>query len=358
MIESIGIVGLVILICIPNVKIFLKSDEFDNNYLDFSNTKSLRGFLALLIIVHHFSGYFTSFSCLTFFNHIGYIIVALFFFLSGYGLYYGVKNKSNYLNSFLEKRLSSILLPFWFVNTVYLFVFLIMGEDISAVHYGLSYIGFFSIMQGSWYIWDQLIFYIVFYSVFKILKNSSFIKQFLAFNVVFFTVLVVLYVVTKDDLYIRSSLAFPMGIFWCKYRKNIELFIRKNFVKKIIMVFVVLIVSMFVKFIGEIKGIEIVSLLGNVSSSSVFVIFALFIFQKVSFKNSILNFFGGISLEMFMIHPLFLKLFSKISFIHSHSLLMFILVLMSVILVAFYVNKIDNQMVKRYNQCIRRGKSK
>lgn len=92
---------------VPILVIFFWNIQFANNgevfddCMDIKYTNSLRGILAILIVVHHFSGYLTNNYVFSIFNHIGYLIVALFFYLSSYGLMYGVKNKEDYFKNFL-----------------------------------------------------------------------------------------------------------------------------------------------------------------------------------------------------------------------------------------------------------------
>ena len=83
------------------------------DYLSNKSTKSLKGFLALFIIFHHVSQKITTGANFSNFEYMGRYIVALFFFLSGYGLYFQYSNNATYMENFLRKRLTRIFIPFF-----------------------------------------------------------------------------------------------------------------------------------------------------------------------------------------------------------------------------------------------------
>lgn len=85
----------------------------NKEYLNVKSTSGLRGFLAIGIIFHHLSQWITSGDEFSNFSYMGTYIVSIFFFLSAYGLYFQNENKKNYLDNFLVKRLSKILVPFF-----------------------------------------------------------------------------------------------------------------------------------------------------------------------------------------------------------------------------------------------------
>lgn len=103
-------------ICFYGMKLQRKCSE--EKYLSKESTTNLRGLLAVGIVLHHASGYYTELSFISSFRYVGYLIVALFFFLSGYGLQYGFENKKRYMRSFLRNRLCVILIPYWIATTL------------------------------------------------------------------------------------------------------------------------------------------------------------------------------------------------------------------------------------------------
>ena len=84
---------------------FSKKGEFFENYLSVETTRAIKGICAVLILLSHLCTYLADyFTSLFLFKFIGAMAVGGFFFVSGYGLQYGIMNKENYLKGFLKKR--------------------------------------------------------------------------------------------------------------------------------------------------------------------------------------------------------------------------------------------------------------
>ena len=88
----------------------------NEGYLSVESTSGLRGFLALGIIFHHLSQLVKTGEEFSNFSYMGTYIVSIFFFLSAYGLYVQNESRENYLDNFLVKRLSKIILPFFIIS--------------------------------------------------------------------------------------------------------------------------------------------------------------------------------------------------------------------------------------------------
>lgn len=103
------------------VKIAPKGN-FNEDFLSLKVSKGIQGFWAVCIIAHHFVQPFVysgqGAGALSIFALIGFLFVGVFFFFSGYGLFKSYKNKPNYLNGFLRKRIPVVLVPLYVVNTI------------------------------------------------------------------------------------------------------------------------------------------------------------------------------------------------------------------------------------------------
>ena len=110
----------------------------DVDYLSNKSTKSLKGLLALLIIFHHISQKITTGENFSNFEYMGRYIVALFFFLSGYGLYFQYSNNATYMENFLKKRLVRIFIPFFVFIVIYVIYRATLGEVVN-VDFFLSF---------------------------------------------------------------------------------------------------------------------------------------------------------------------------------------------------------------------------
>ena len=94
--------------------------EFNDDFTSLDAMKSLRGFAAMGVILHHISQeeVFQKSGVLSPFVNAGAYFVAIFFFCSGYGLIKSLNTKENYLKGFIRNRIvKTIVVPFY-VNVI------------------------------------------------------------------------------------------------------------------------------------------------------------------------------------------------------------------------------------------------
>lgn len=137
-------------------------------------TLPLRGVLAIGIVIHHISqrvvdathGDMWIFSQFQFW---GAPIVAVFFFLSGYGLMVSLITKGeNYLDGFLKKRLLKIVLPLVLCSLVFEATSITLwgGEEIVDFHKDWPF------LPNCWFCVTIIIYYLAFYIAALLLKSS------------------------------------------------------------------------------------------------------------------------------------------------------------------------------------------
>lgn len=145
----------------------------NDDYLGVKTTLGLKGFLALGIIFHHLSQWVTTGSEFSNFAYMGTYIVSIFFFLSGYGLYYQNEHKPNYMNGFLYKRLSRILVPFIFISLIYLVYRVANGQVINIEYFINLFLKGSTIIINGWFVNIIILMYLFFYVSFKLFKKSE-----------------------------------------------------------------------------------------------------------------------------------------------------------------------------------------
>ena len=99
-----------------------KKNEFNEDFLSLETMKSLRGFAAIGVILHHISQQqtFQQEGILLPFVNAGAYFVAIFFFCSGYGLLKSFDSKPDYLKGFIKKRIvKSIIIPYYVDILIY-----------------------------------------------------------------------------------------------------------------------------------------------------------------------------------------------------------------------------------------------
>ena len=134
---------------------------YNDKYLSINSTDCYRGIAAVFIVMHHLSQVIGVTGSLKIMGYIGFIMVGVFFFLSGYGLKYGLDHKNNYLSGFLTKKIGCILIPLAFVNIPCFVARILFNQDIDVVQTVLSFVGG-PYLTGLWFVTAILLMYLFF----------------------------------------------------------------------------------------------------------------------------------------------------------------------------------------------------
>lgn len=313
----------------------------NNNYLNVKSTNGLKGFLALGIVFHHLSQWVTTGVEFSNFNYMGTYIVSAFFFLSGYGLYIQNERKEGYLDNFLVKRLSRVIVPVIFVSGIYI-VYFISNKYVITINYFISlFVKGSTIIANGWFVDVIILLYVCFYISFKMFSNRT-------ISILINTILIVVYIVLSIRLeygfwWYNSSLPFVLGLLWAKHKKYIDEVLNKYY-------FIVLVCITGLLFISHqydivYKKLHLVdsysyAFLANIDNV-IFTIFFILIVRKIDFSNKYLLFLGKISFELYMIHGLVMSIFGKY-FVTSrlNDVIFTILVLIVSISLAWLINLI------------------
>ena len=197
----------------------------NKEYLNVKSTSGLRGFLALGIIFHHISPLVKTGEEFSNFSYMGTYIVSIFFFLSAYGLYVQNESRENYLDNFLVKRLSKIIVPFFIISLIYMFYRFVNGQLIDLNFFINLFKQGSTIIYNGWFVDIIILMYIFFYLSFKFFQNKF-------LSIVFNTIFIICYICLAIKLgynfwWYNSVLAFAIGLIWAKNQNKIDRFLEK-----------------------------------------------------------------------------------------------------------------------------------
>ena len=313
----------------------------DVDYLSNKSTKSLKGLLALLIIFHHISQKVTTGENFSNFEYMGRYIVALFFFLSGYGLYFQYSNNATYMENFLKKRLVRIFIPFFVFIVIYVIYRATLGEVINVDFFLSFWKDHSNIIYNGWFINSIIVLYVIFYVSF--VKKDSKIA---VYKLVFLTLVYIFWKAYQNhgDWEYVSIMAFLLGVFWMKNRVSIDKILEKNYfiflVSFSILIYVFHYYEDIMKNIGITNKYVYYGIVGNLCTM-VFVVYFLLLTNKLNFSNKYFDFLGDISFEIYMIHGLVMHYLGKF-FVSSgvNDVLYTIVVLFISIVFAYYIKKL------------------
>lgn len=340
-----GVVLLVFFIMIIyNMKIYTK-DKFNYMYLSNKNMKSIRGILALLIVICHTFYYLKIHSSIKIVDFLlqsligsGYLAVGVFFFISGYGIMYGYLNKRYYLDKFLSNRIIKILIPFIVTNILYILGKVCIGNKYSFKEILVSFFNC-SIMPNSWYMIVILIFYTTWYIIFcKYNKKTAIIL----ISVFVFSYMILAYMIELGKWWYVSCAPFVIGIVWCNYCNLIFNFFRKNYFKVLPILISLFCISykfsIIISYLINKNITTIIEVLTYILSTITFSIILIMLLMKLKFDNHILNFYGDISLELYLIHNLVIIILGRFG-INNNFIFTILVFILSTIL-AILLNKI------------------
>lgn len=140
-----------------------------NNTLPYKRLCYLKIIAAIIVVISHLIKEYN----LGIFNQLfdfGTYSVALFFFLSGYGLMYSLQNKKNYLDSFLKKRIPKVAIPYIISTIVWIIISSIIYPQKELSIWGI--ISYYPILPYGWYFVILIYLYLIFYISYKYCKNS------------------------------------------------------------------------------------------------------------------------------------------------------------------------------------------
>lgn len=312
---------------------------WQNEPLGLDNSKNLLGFFALMIVLHHIAQAAGSDSeVMGVLENLGVCFVAGFFFFSGYGLVKSYMNKKDYLKGFFRKRLPGVLIPAYICSFIYIFSILVFGNY--KLNFGVAQaekqyeIGWLDFIEGlfgiklfntqHWYIVEIVVLYTIFFFMFRFIKNK---KTAMGLMLVFLLGLTVgsLFLGHGDywfqgEWWYNSTLIFWVGMLVAMNETKVE-----KVVKSAYTFWLTLSGAMFILFyaitkymlehhgywtemLGK-KGYDdkFLTLVPQLIMSFFFIAFILILLFRVRFDNIALRFFGKISLELYLIHNVFIQ---------------------------------------------------
>lgn len=155
---------------------FGKKNQFNDDFTSLEVMKSVRGFAAMGVILHHISQEFAfqESGVLTPFVNAGAYFVAVFFFCSGYGLIKSFDGKKDYLKGFIKKRIvKSIVVPFYVDVLLYgLFTFLVKIH-LEKAQWVTNLLGITMMNTYAWFPIVLSLLYLVFFLSFRFVKNRK-----------------------------------------------------------------------------------------------------------------------------------------------------------------------------------------
>lgn len=254
------ILYLVLVLIFLSILVSIKKQE-NEVLLEKESTIFVRGLAVLFIMLHHLVQRTVATNSYIFmFNWIGFIMVGIFFLLSGYGNTFSIsKNKS--------------------INEMFL-----------------------GLITLTWYIKIQILAYVLLFISYKFFKKNNDIILF--FLTLISTIIMIL--MKLEPYWWNSVLCFAIGCILAEHKNSIINFLKKSNKYIIIPLSIVTFLALF--YLGSI--VEELKIIANISFCMLIVI----LLYYYKFSSKIINFLGNLSLEIYLWHMnLIILLFEDIS---------------------------------------------
>ena len=306
----------------------------DEDFLSVSRAGMVRASAAAAILLHHLMQQITTYGAawrgpVSLFNDAGFLCTAVFFFFSGYGLLRSLQTKPEYLRSFLYRRLPAILIPFWTVNLILVLAgHFIYGYHKSAERILSELLGFRLIDGNGWFIVEIACLYLAFWLFFTIFEDHRDVA-------LLFVSAAVLALIAyaffrghdpegdasdwyRGEWWHNSTIAFVYGLLWARFRSSLEIFFRKHY-SFFLVLFTALSGAAFTAafqavrrygyyrvFPGSYAGREAsITFFAQAAACLAVITLILLLMMKIRIGNPALQFIESISLELFLVHGVF-----------------------------------------------------
>lgn len=313
---------IMLLLCFLTIRIHKKG--LDEDYLSIPYTSVVKGIFIIFVFLSHartyaqfqFKGDLLTIQVL---DYLGQLMVALFLFYSGYGVFESVKRKGNqYVRDFPKNRILKTFIDFSFA----ILLFYILGECIGN-HYSLqkvllSLIGWESLGNSNWYMFAIFSLYILSYLCLRLFSKNKII----ALCAMTICTLGYVYVMSilQPSRFSNTALCYLAGMWYSYFKEDIDKIFKNNtWIYYGVLIGIVILYL----YIYPMKNQRI--LMHNFVSI-IFSLMIVFAFKKISFHSKIVEWCGQ---HLFWLYILQRIPMIVLSYWHINTVSPFVFVLIS-----------------------------
>lgn len=207
--------------------------------------------------------------------------------------------KDNYVKQFPRNRILKTLIHFDLAIILFFLLNIILNIQYDRFDYLFCWIGWTTIGNSNWFIFDMLMLYIITFVCMAIAVKFRFSDRTLVYYItilsfVFFVAMIILK--GSDSRWYTTSLCFPLGFWFSLYKKKIDESLDCNgrYISALIFSWIVFCALYYVKHITR-------SDIPFAFMSCVFCLIVSMITIKISVDNSVLQFLGKHSFSIFIL---------------------------------------------------------
>ncbi len=328
------------------------------DYIGRQQTDSIKGIFAIIILFSHMRGYLPEpgehdrlfYAAL---DSLGQLMVVMFMLYSGYGVMESLKrDREKYYRTFLTHRVLKVWLMFAIAVTLFLLLSIALGKKYPDANYIWCWIGWESIVNSNWFVFDILALYLLTYlalSVANRLKLNLKVCALAVFGLVICFDLS-LRVAEKEPYWFDTILAYPVGMLFSLFRKAIERLSRGYrwflWFGGCVLVFLLLTMLTRSQLLQGHAALKVLNHLLFICASSFFALALVFATMKLKLDNRALRWLGVNAFAIYILQRLSMIVCTYFG-LNDNSLIFSAIVIPSTLLIAAVFTAATNRMNQR-----------
>lgn len=199
---------------------------YHSGFLSAINTLPIKGIFTFLVLFQHVRDYITLSDTwinsvyLTVQDHLGQLIVAMFLFYSGFGVWESFKKKKQYEQTFFKHRILRTLLHFDIIVLLFIIIQLLLHNIRTPNEYLFCWIGWESVGNSNWYVFDILMLYLC--ANVSMVFQKKYGRGGICITILSTALLwVLLRFSGKHEYWVNTLAAFPLGMLFCSQKDKL-----------------------------------------------------------------------------------------------------------------------------------------
>ena len=340
---------------------FSKAGQFNTDYIGRSDCGAVKGVFVALIFMSHFTQYITEgpydAAYRLFQNHMNQMVVAMFWFYSGYGILESVRRKGrDYIVHFPVRRLLTVWLDYALAVCIYLVLFISEHGGVSFSRAAWSLIGWKNVGNSNWFMFATFILYICVFLSFVWVRDASDIRQ-IAAGLCMLTILSMAFVfwemkMGQPKYCYNTVILFALGGWYSLLRRAAEKVVMRNeifYFATVLCMAGIYLVSYQRRWKHGIEGYTVWAV--------AFTLMVVLFTMKCSVRSNLLEWLGSHVFGIYILQRIPMNLLSRYGYMENHKYACLVLSLAATLLLAVVFREVTDRLNVKVIRCFERGKT-
>ncbi|MDE6033347.1 MAG: acyltransferase [Muribaculaceae bacterium] len=333
-----------------------------DDYISRGQTDAIKGIFAIIILFSHMRGYLPEpgshdriyYGVL---DGIGQLMVVMFMLYSGYGVMESLKrDRRKYVSTFLTHRLLKVWIMFAIAVGLFFLLDLALGMNYEPRQYFWCWVGWESIGNSNWFVFDILVLYLLTYFVLIVADRLGLDLKPCAIGVFIAVILFDLFLRSagKESYWYDTIVAYPVGMLYSLYKRQIEAQVRGWrwavwFIASAGLLALILYISRS-ELLQSSGALKMVNHLLFISSSSFFAVALVLLTMKLKLDNKALRWLGVNAFAIYVLQRLSMIICTRFE-LNKNALVFSAIVIPSTLLIAAIftaaTNRLNSFLIKK-----------